>query len=160
VASALEAILDDEKRFESEVLEHTRQLVLSYYDALNSQDLDALEELTSESVACDVQPTERMVGRGELVSLLREIHAQVREHVFDIEVMVSSDGIRAAAEFTVLGFPLAEDRSDAAGAPGQTYRLPGGTFFEIANDRIVLISSYGECGRPATGTLARQPFSV
>lgn len=156
MVTALEAIPDEEKRFEAAPLEAARELVLGYYEAINAQNLEALDGLTIENVTCDTQVTERLVGRQQLVAYLRDSNARCREHVFDIEIMVSADGSRAAAEFTVLGFPLADSNGGAAPDPGQTYRLPGGSFFEITDGRIVRISSYGESGRLAPGALAPQ----
>lgn len=160
MGSALEAALGGQDGFRTDAMECARQLVLRYFDAINNQELDALKLLTSEGVLHDVQASDRRVGQQDLVDYFREAYARCREHVFDIAVMVSVDGSRAAAEFTVLGIPLSGGESNAAFGTGQTCRLHGGTFFEMRGDRIVRISNYGERSRLASGVSSTLAHSI
>ena len=160
MGSALEAALGGQDGFTTDVMERSRQLVLRYFDAINNQELDALSLLTSEDVLHDLQASDRRVGQQDLMEFFSQAYARCREHVFDIEVMVSVDGHRAAAEFTVLGIPLSGGEHGAAFGTGQTCRLHGGTFFEIRDDRIARISNYGEPSPLASGVSSALPHSV
>ena len=67
--------------------------------------------------------------------------AYVREQLQSIIVMVSPDGTRAAAEFTVQGAYVRDD----AGLPparGQRYTLHAGTFFNIHAGQLRRVSEY------------------
>jgi steroid delta-isomerase-like uncharacterized protein len=55
--------------------------------------------------------------------------------------MTSEDGRRASAEFNVHGVYKNTDEGLPA-AKGQTYLLPGGTFFEIDSGRIKRVTTY------------------
>lgn len=69
------------------------------------------------------------------------MNASYREHVTDLVVFASPDGTRAAAEFVVEGTYLQTD----AGLPpanGQTYRLPAGAFFEVADGKVARVTNY------------------
>jgi steroid delta-isomerase-like uncharacterized protein len=63
------------------------------------------------------------------------------EQIVDIEIMVNADGRRAAAEYTVLGTYLKTD-DGLPTAAGQTYRLPGGAFFELREGKVARVTNY------------------
>jgi steroid delta-isomerase-like uncharacterized protein len=56
-------------------------------------------------------------------------------------IMVSEDGRRAAAEFTVRGSYLKTDEG-LPPADGQTYSLPAGTFFEVEDGKITRVTTH------------------
>ena len=56
-------------------------------------------------------------------------------------VLVTQDGLRAAAEYVVHGEYLHTDEG-LPPADGQTYALPGGAFFDIRDDRIARVTNY------------------
>jgi len=56
-------------------------------------------------------------------------------------VMASADGLRAAAEFVVLGEYIKTDEGLPA-ANGQKYKLPAGAFFEIRANKVARITNY------------------
>jgi steroid delta-isomerase-like uncharacterized protein len=64
-----------------------------------------------------------------------------QEHIFNIEIMSNEDGSRAAAEFTILG-SYGHAAQGTLPASGQTFRVPGGTFFDIRDGKITRISNY------------------
>ncbi|MEM6942359.1 MAG: nuclear transport factor 2 family protein, partial [Pseudomonadota bacterium] len=64
-----------------------------------------------------------------------------REELSEIAIMTDAAGTRAAAEFIVSGTYLATD-DGLPEAKGQAYRLPAGTFFEIAGGRIARVTTY------------------
>ena len=64
-----------------------------------------------------------------------------KEELTDMVIFSSDDGTRAAAEFIVNGTYLVTDEG-LPEAKGQTYRLPGGSFFELKDDRISRVTTY------------------
>lgn len=118
---------------------NSHALIGRFFEAYNAQDRDALMELASEEIVLDCHPQRREWGREALGALLEKCQGTFREHVFDIEIMTNVDGTRAAAEYTVLGVPIAADGAEVEETP-QSYRFSGGLFFEIKDARIERIS--------------------
>ncbi|NBN63310.1 isopropylmalate/homocitrate/citramalate synthase [Microvirga tunisiensis] len=119
----------------------TRDLISRYYAAFNAGDTATMVALVSEDVAHDVNQGGRREGKALFAEFNAHMTRCYRETLTDIELFVNADGSRAAAEFIVNGTYLASD----AGLPearGQTYRLPAGTFFDIADGRIRRITTY------------------
>ena len=117
----------------------TKALLKVYYDALNLQDMDTVLSLLTDDVVHDINQGQREVGKAAFREFLGLMSSCYREHFFNIEIMSNEDGSRAASEFNVLGVYLA----NADGMPaayGQTYRLPGGAFFEIQHGKIARVS--------------------
>src|SRR5262245_30815385 len=112
-----------------------QQLIQHYYAAFNAQDMDTFLSLLTDDIVHDVNQGEREIGRDAFAAFMRRMNASYREQIVDITVMVSADGKRAAAEFTVLGKYLKTD----AGLPparGQQYRLPAGAFFDVRDGKV------------------------
>jgi steroid delta-isomerase-like uncharacterized protein len=118
-----------------------RELIERYYAAFNAQDMDTFLSLLTDDVVHDVNQGGREVGRQAFVAFMQRMNASYREQIVDIVVMVSQDGRRAAAEFTVLGEYLKTDEG-LPPARGQRYRLPAGAFFELREGRVARISNY------------------
>lgn len=117
----------------------TQKLIEAYYDAFNTQNMAALLDILAPDVAHDINKGYREVGREAFARYLDRLNTCYREHIYDIEIMTNEDGSRAATEYTVLGIYLVTDR-DRPPATGQTYRLPGGSFFEIEDGKIARVS--------------------
>lgn len=116
------------------------ELIVAYYDAFDRGDREAMLALLADDVAHDVNQGGREVGKEAFRAFLARMDRCYRESVRDVVVMVSPDGRRAAAEFTVEGTYLATD----AGLPpatGQTYRLPAGAFFELRGGKIARVTT-------------------
>ena len=116
-------------------------LIERYYAAFNAADWPAMLECLTEDVAHDINQGGREMGRAAFAAFLERMARSYREQVADLVVMVSADGSRAAAEFTIHGAYLAAD----AGMPlatGQTYTLPVGAFFDIRDGRIARVSNF------------------
>ena len=64
-----------------------------------------------------------------------------RERLEDLVLMASDDGLHGAAEFVVHGEYLATDEG-LPEADGQTYVLPAGAFFDLAEGKIARVSVY------------------
>ena len=118
-----------------------RSIVASYFDAFNRGDNAAMEASLDERV-------EHRVNQGGVrlgIEKFREFNAHMarcyREELTDIVVFADDGGKRAAAEFVVNGTYLATDEG-LPPARGQRYSLPAGSFFEIADGRIVRVTTY------------------
>lgn len=117
----------------------TRRLIEAYYTAFNTQNTPALLDILAEDVVHDINKGHREVGRAAFARYIDRLNTCYREHIYDIEIMTNEDGSRAATEYTVLGIYLVTD-NDRPAANGQTYRLPGGSFFEIEDGKITRVS--------------------
>ncbi|RPD85392.1 ketosteroid isomerase-related protein [Luteimonas sp. 100069] len=118
-----------------------RVLVEAYYAAFNAGDREAMLALLGDDVAHDLNQGPRQTGRAAFAAFMQRMDACYRERLDEVVVLASADGRRAAAEYVVHGQYLADD----AGLPparGQTYRLPGGAFFGIADGRITRVTNY------------------
>ncbi len=63
------------------------------------------------------------------------------EKIGDIVILTGVQPTRAAAEYTVTGKYLSTDEG-LPPARGQTYKLPGGAFFEIREGKISRVTNY------------------
>jgi steroid delta-isomerase-like uncharacterized protein len=115
------------------------ELVTHYYQAFNRREYHAMVDLLSEDVAHDINQGGCEVGKAAFVAFLDRMHRHYREQVVDLVVM--SEGDRAAAEFVIEGEYLVSDEG-LPPATGQRYRLPVGAFFSITNDRIARVTNY------------------
>jgi steroid delta-isomerase-like uncharacterized protein len=119
----------------------TADLIRAYYAAFNRGDADGMLALLADVVAHDVNQGDRQVGKARFAAFLAHMDRTYRERLSDIVVMVSEDGGRASAEFTVDGTYLATDEG-LPEAKGQTYTLPAATFFAIEGGRIARVTTY------------------
>ena len=117
------------------------ELVLSYYAAFNRGDWEGMLAMLSEDVVHDLNQGAREVGREAFAAFRGRMNASYREQLRDIVVLVTQDGLRAAAEYVVHGEYLHTDEG-LPPADGQTYALPGGAFFDIRDDRIARVTNY------------------
>ena len=116
-------------------------LIRAYYDAFNRNDRAAMLALVAEDVAHDVNQGGREIGRQRFAAFLQHMDRCYRERILDLVVMTDPEGRHAAAEFTVDGSYLQTDQG-LPEASGQTYRLPAGAFFTIADAKITRVTTY------------------
>ncbi|MFC4638369.1 ketosteroid isomerase-related protein [Deinococcus hohokamensis] len=119
----------------------TLDLVRRYYDAFNHAQWDAMLALLTEDVVHDLNQGERQTGREAFGTFLARMNRSYREQLTDIAILTSPDGTRAGAEYVVHGEYLATDEG-LPEASGQTYRLPGGAFFEVRDGQIARVTNY------------------
>lgn len=119
----------------------TRRLIRSYYDAFNALDAAGMLALVSDDVEHHVNEGGIRHGRDAFAEFCSHMGKSYRENLTDIVIFANDDGTRAAAEFTVNGTYLETDPG-LPEARGQTYRLPGASFFEVANGRIRRVTTY------------------
>lgn len=115
--------------------------VLDYYAAFNRGDHAAMLALLDDAVVHDINQGERETGKAAFAAFLERMARCYREQLHDVVVMATHDGRRAAAEYVVEGTYLVADEG-LPPARGQTYRLPGGAFFELGEHGIVRVSNY------------------
>lgn len=119
----------------------TRTLLENYYAAFNRADWKAFLGMLTDDVIHDLNQGGREVGREVFGQFMKRMNRSYAEQIEDIVIMLSPDGARAAVEFTVLGKYLVTDEG-LPEARGQTYKLPGGAFFDIRNGQVARVSNY------------------
>lgn len=119
----------------------TKVLIERYYAAFNAGDWAGMLACLSDDIAHDINQGARQVGKAAFRDFLAHMDRCYSEQLSAIVVMVSEDGRRAGAEFTVTGTYKATD-SGLPPATGQTYVLPAGTFFEISESGITRVTTY------------------
>lgn len=119
----------------------TRALIQRYYDAFNAQDWETMLGCLAEDVVHDLNQGGRETGVAAFRQFLQRMDRCYRERLEDVVIMVSADGRRAAAEYRVHGVYQATDEG-LPEAWGQSYVLPGGAFFELADGQIRRVTNY------------------
>ncbi|WP_028079015.1 ketosteroid isomerase-related protein [Solimonas soli] len=116
-------------------------LIERYYAAFNAGDWNGFFELLADDVAHDINQGIRETGKEAFRKFIERMNHSYREQIVDIVVMSNADGSRAASEYTVLGQYLATD-TGLPEARGQTYRLPGGAFFDLRGGKVARVTNY------------------
>jgi steroid delta-isomerase-like uncharacterized protein len=119
----------------------SKETIAAYFDAFNAGNTDAMLECVTEDVNHHVNEGKIRVGKDLFAAFNAHMTRCYRENLTDMVIFVSDDGTRGAAEFIVNGTYLETD----AGLPeakGQTYRLPGGSFFELRDGKISRVTTY------------------
>lgn len=119
----------------------TRALIERYYDAFNAGSIEGMLACLDEDVAHDVNQGERRIGTEKFKQFSIHMALSYKESLGDMVIMVSEDGRRAAAEFTVRGSYLKTDEG-LPPADGQTYSLPAGAFFEVEDGKITRVTTH------------------
>lgn len=119
----------------------TATLIQGYYEAFNAGDGERMLSCLTDDVIHDVNQGERRIGKEEFRAFNARMSLHYRETLSDIVIMVSADGARAAAEFTVNGSYIDTD-GDLPPARGQRYVLPAGAFFAVRDGRIARVTTY------------------
>lgn len=119
----------------------TRALIERYYDAFNASSIEGMLACLDEDVAHDVNQGERRIGIEKFKQFSIHMALSYKENLGDMVIMVSEDGRRAAAEFTVRGTYLKTDEG-LPPADGQTYSLPAGAFFEVEDGKITRVTTH------------------
>lgn len=119
----------------------SRETIQRYYDAFNTGDIAGMVACLSDEFVHDVNEGGRRVGKEAFGTFCAHMNETYRETLTDMVVMVSDDGTRGAAEFTVNGTYLKTDPG-LPEAHGQTYVLPAGAFFSLKGGQITRVSTY------------------
>lgn len=116
-----------------------KALITAYYDAFNAGQTDRMLDLVHDQVEHHVNEGQIRKGREKFAAFNAHMADCYLEKLTDIVIM--TNGNRAAAEFVVNGTYLKTD----AGLPqanGQTYRLPAGAFFTLRDGKIARVTTY------------------
>jgi steroid delta-isomerase-like uncharacterized protein len=119
----------------------TRKLVQRYFDAFNAQDVEGMLDCLSAGIAHDVNQGERRKGKVLFAEFLAHMNRCYKEKLSNIVIMVSLDGSRAAAEFSLSGRYLATD-GGLPEAKGQRYKLVVASNFHIRNGKIARVATH------------------
>jgi steroid delta-isomerase-like uncharacterized protein len=119
----------------------TEKLIRRYYDAFNRGDVGGMLACVADDVIHDVNQGERRKGKERFHAFCARMSHHYEEELRDIVVMVSGDGLRAAAEFNVHGRYLESEKGLPA-ATGQSYMLPAGAFFAVRDGLIARVTTY------------------
>lgn len=122
-------------------MNETIDLIRRYYEAFNRGDWAGMLALLDEHVAHDINQGGRETGRERFAAFLQRMNVSYSEQLKNIVVMANETGTRAAAEYTVHGEYKATDEGLPL-AQGQSYVLPGGAFFDVADGRITRVTNY------------------
>ena len=115
-------------------------LVATYYATFNNGDRSAFLELLTADVIHDLNQGPREIGKPAFAAFLARMDRCYREQIRDIRITVAADGTHAAAEYVVHGTYLSQD-DGLPPATGQTYRLPGGAFFDLRAGKIARVTN-------------------
>ncbi len=118
-----------------------RAVIAAYFDAFNAKNTEAMLACLSTDVAHHVNEGQVRTGKIRFAEFCAHMSHCYDETLTDMVIFASEDGTRAAAEYVVNGRYVATD----AGLPearGQTYRLPAGSFFSLADGHITRVVTY------------------
>lgn len=115
--------------------------IARYFAAFNAGDTDAMLDCLDEQIAHHVNEGQIRVGKEKFAEFCAHMSRCYKEELTDMVIFSNEDGTRAAAEFIVNGTYLATDEG-LPEAKGQTYRLPGGSFFELKDGKISRVTTY------------------
>lgn len=118
----------------------TEALVRRYYAAFNAGDTAGMLACLADDVRHDVNQGGTRHGKAAFAEFCAHMARCYRERLEDIVVMVTPDGRRAAAEFTVHGAYIATD-DGLPPATGQRYALPAGAFLAVENGAITRVTT-------------------
>ena len=112
-----------------------------YFDAFNAGDIAGMLDPLSDDVAHHVNEGKVRRGKALFAEFCAHMSRCYREELTDIVLFSSAGGTRGAAEFIVNGTYLETDPG-LPSARGQTYRLPGGSFFTLEGGQITRVTTY------------------
>ena len=95
----------------------------------------------ADDLAHHVNEGQVRIGKQAFADFCAHMSHCYDEMLTDLVIFEAENGTRAAAEFIVNGSYLATD-SGLPEAAGQTYRLPAGSFFSIADGKITRVVTY------------------
>ncbi|MCA0919230.1 ketosteroid isomerase-related protein [Pseudooceanicola nanhaiensis] len=115
--------------------------IRAYFAAFNAGDTEGMLACLTADVAHHVNEGQVRVGKTLFAEFCAHMERCYKEELTDMVIFANPEGTRGAAEFIVNGTYLVTD----AGLPeakGQTYRLPGGSFFDLKDGKISRVTTY------------------
>ncbi|MCF6433386.1 ketosteroid isomerase-related protein [Leisingera sp. MMG026] len=117
------------------------ETIARYFAAFNAADTDAMLDCLDDQIAHHVNEGKIRVGKDKFAEFCAHMSRCYKEELTGMVIFSNGDGTRAAAEFIVNGTYLVTDEG-LPEAKGQTYRLPGGSFFELKDGKISRVTTY------------------
>ncbi len=117
------------------------ETIARYFDAFNSGDTAAMLDCLDDGITHHVNEGKIRLGKEKFAEFCAHMSRCYKEELTDMVIFSSPCGTRAAAEFIVNGTYLVTDEG-LPEAEGQTYRLPGGSFFELKDGKISRVTTY------------------
>lgn len=121
--------------------QQTQKLLENYYACFNAGNTDGMLALMADDIVHDINQGGSETGVEAFREFFVRMNRCYRESVSDLQIFVSDDGTRAAAEFLVHGTYLSTDEG-LPEACRQTYDLPAGAFFTLQGERIQRVTMY------------------
>ncbi|UWQ74439.1 ketosteroid isomerase-related protein [Leisingera sp. M658] len=115
--------------------------IARYFAAFNAGDTGAMLDCLDGQIAHHVNEGKIRIGKDKFAEFCAHMSRCYKEELTDMVIFSNGDGTRAAAEFIVNGTYLVTDEG-LPEAKGQTYRLPGGSFFELKDGKISRVTTY------------------
>ncbi len=112
-----------------------------YFDAFNAADTAGMLDCLDDAVAHHVNEGQVRMGKAAFAEFSAHMTRCYSEKLTEMVLFSAEDGTRGAAEFMVNGTYLATDPG-LPEAHGQTYRLPGGSFFTLSDAKITRVTTY------------------
>jgi len=112
-----------------------------YYQCFNDQNWEGMLAFLSENIRHEVNQGEARVGKTLYREFLQHMDECYEERLDDMVFFTEPNGQRVACEFTVHGVYKKTD-GDLVAARGQRYVLPAGAFLEVAEGKIVRVTTY------------------
>jgi len=116
-------------------------ILKAYFEAFNAGDVPAMLACLTDDVAHHVNEGQIRVGKVKFAEFCAHMSRCYKEELTDMVLFEAEGGRRGAAEFIVNGIYVQTD-GDLPAAHGQTYRLPGGSFFDIRDGKIARVTTY------------------
>ena len=117
------------------------QVIADYFAAFNAGDVQGMLDCLSDDVAHHVNEGQVRRGKDAFAEFCAHMSRCYRETLTDIVIFEGQWGTRAAAEYIVNGTYLQTD-DGLPEARGQSYRLPAGSFFDVADGKITRVTTY------------------
>lgn len=117
------------------------ELINHYYACFNRADSEGLLNCLHEDVIHEINQGIVEQGRDAFRQFMAHMMRCYDEKISELMVMQDASGIRLAAEYIVVGKYMKTD-NNLPPATGQTYRIPGGAFFTLKQDKIARIANY------------------
>lgn len=116
-------------------------IVQQYYQCFNGRNWQGMLDLLSDGVRHEVNQGEPRIGLERYRAFLQHMDECYEERLEDMVFLTEPSGQRVACEFVVHGIYKKTD-GDFLPANGQRYVLPAGAFLEIAEGKIVRVTTY------------------
>ena len=116
-----------------------RDVIARYFDAFNRGDIEGMLAEVSDDIAHHVNEGEVRRGNALFRDFCEHMARCYREELKDL--VIFTEGDRAAAEYVVHGSYLATDEG-LPKARGQSYVLPAGSFFTLDGGKITRVTTY------------------